>query len=592
MAGSRRTDGGQEGASRILGRWRSRRSRLIVAGMTLGMSAVLLGVGPVPVAQAKVGSIAPAKTGELDCNGDSPAQKSIRAMNCTDIKGILGVDNANTWGGKFYDNGVYIGHDEPDATFVSSSPNSGNNVTWTETLGADPSAAPTDKTPGSDVSHYFQLTPAPWLSMAICDGNSYPQLPCTPGSDANAPACPDASNCNPNTYPGAGSAFLEMQFYPPGNPPWVDSESCDDTHWCAALTIDSLECTYGFAQCNANCEEPVNFAWIQTNGVPTGAPAPQDATIATDVPNAHTLLMNPGDKVVTHIFDAPAPGGGDALKVVINDLTTHKTGWMQASAANGFANTSIVDCSGTPFNFEPEYNTAKVGNIIPWAALATNISTEFETGHWESCNKLTDPITNPFDPSDTGGTYNGCEGPYESAGGAEGAESGDALCYYKGDTHPGYDGAGTSTAPAEATGCQDNVFQNGDLDFDGSPYWTEWPTGTTPGLYPSSFVESMPTTHGHQYSRFFFQTDVALSESSCTSTTLSGCTVPPDGPGKFYPYWSEAHVGGACVFEFGNVSSGVNDFAKDAQYGTNRFMTLGYPEFEGPLHSTSCAASG
>ena len=58
-------------------------------------------------------------------------------------------------------------------------------------------------------------------------------------------------------------------------------------------------------------------------------------------------------------------------------------------------------------------------NIIPWAALQTNISTEFETGHWEACNKLTDPITsNPFDPSDTGGTYNGCEGPYQFAGGA------------------------------------------------------------------------------------------------------------------------------------------------------------------------------
>ena len=49
---------------------------------------------------------------------------------------------------------------------------------------------------------------------------------------------------------------MEMQFYPPGFPPFVDAISCDNTHWCAALTIDSLECTYGFATCNANCEEP------------------------------------------------------------------------------------------------------------------------------------------------------------------------------------------------------------------------------------------------------------------------------------------------------------------------------------------------
>jgi hypothetical protein len=41
-------------------------------------------------------------------------------MLCTDIKGIDGVDNANTWGARFYDNGVYIGHDEPDMTFLSS----------------------------------------------------------------------------------------------------------------------------------------------------------------------------------------------------------------------------------------------------------------------------------------------------------------------------------------------------------------------------------------------------------------------------------------------------------------------------------------
>ena len=91
---------------------------------------MLLGVTPVPVAQAaaKVDTLKPAKTGELDCNGDSPTYKSVREMTCTDIKGILGVDNQNTWGGKFYDNGQYIGHDEPDTTFESSKPGSGGNI--------------------------------------------------------------------------------------------------------------------------------------------------------------------------------------------------------------------------------------------------------------------------------------------------------------------------------------------------------------------------------------------------------------------------------------------------------------------------------
>ena len=57
--------------------------------------------------------------GELDCNGFSPVQKPLRGMfNCTDIRGIPGKGNANSWDGRFYDNGHYIGHDEPDTGFT------------------------------------------------------------------------------------------------------------------------------------------------------------------------------------------------------------------------------------------------------------------------------------------------------------------------------------------------------------------------------------------------------------------------------------------------------------------------------------------
>ena len=38
---------------------------------------------------------------------------------CTDIRGFANVDNANNWDGRFFDNGHYIGHDEPDMTFLS-----------------------------------------------------------------------------------------------------------------------------------------------------------------------------------------------------------------------------------------------------------------------------------------------------------------------------------------------------------------------------------------------------------------------------------------------------------------------------------------
>lgn len=36
----------------------------------------------------------------------------------------------------------------------------------------------------------------------------------------------------------------------------------------------------------------------------------------------------------------------DAVEAVVNDLTTHQTGFMQASAKNGFMNTSIVNSLG------------------------------------------------------------------------------------------------------------------------------------------------------------------------------------------------------------------------------------------------------
>jgi hypothetical protein len=514
-------------------------------------------------------------------------------LNCTDIRGFANESNANTWSGRFYDNGYYIGHDEPDMTFLSKAPGSGDNVTWSETLPRDPRAAPTVRHPGSDVSHWFELSVAPWFSMAMCDSNSYPEANCTPESDSNTPTCVGAATTNCSG--GGGSAFMEMQLYPPGFPPFADSTSCDDSHWCAALTIDSLECTLGFATCNSNCEEPVNFAWIQRDGVPTGPPSPQESDLATSTPNRGTLLMNPGDRITVHMFDAPVPGGGGqrAFEVVIEDLTTGQVGYMQASAANGFASTSAADCSGTPYNFQPEYSTASQANIVPWAALQTNISTEFEIGHFEPCTSVTEPGTLTLAGGATDTFYNVCNGPYEADDSDESSsgEVSDAFCYPAGDTH-----GVLNSQPDTMAGCLADYYQNGDLDFDGSSYWPEWPTGSQPtAKFPGSFVQDLPTTDGGaQYAQFFLQTDTALSESTCQANG-TGCAVPaPISPGKFYPYWTRVTAygrdDGSCTIEFGNVSSGpgVNDFGGDAQYGTDMQPTLGYPEFEGPVMSNAC----
>lgn len=162
--------------------------------------------------------VAPGPVGQIDCNGLSPIQASIHpTAACADLRGI-GSERGE-------DNDHYIGHDEPAVRFVSNAPGSGNDVTFVERLGTDPSRLPTVRHPGSDVTHWFELSVAPWFSLDVCDPNSTPVRPCKPNSDANAPDRKDA-----------GAAFVELQFYPPGFAPFSDSISCDNTHYCSALT--------------------------------------------------------------------------------------------------------------------------------------------------------------------------------------------------------------------------------------------------------------------------------------------------------------------------------------------------------------------
>jgi len=146
-------------------------------------------------------------------------------------------------------------------------------MTYLVKVPTDPRRTPT---PTGSVTVTGQDSIAPWFGLAMCDPDSYPQNPCTPDSDSNASSPTDPAD--------AGSAFMELQLYPPGFTPFVDSESCSVTKWCAALTIDSLECSYDFAACNANCEEPVNFAFL---------------------PNDNTLLINQGDVLPISISADP-----------------------------------------------------------------------------------------------------------------------------------------------------------------------------------------------------------------------------------------------------------------------------------------------
>ncbi len=99
--------------------------------------------------------------------------------------------------------------------------------------------------------------------------------------------------------------------------------------------------------------------------MPADPPSPRLSDLATFTPNASRLLTNPGDKISVHMFDATPSGGGHAFEAVVRDATTGQAGFMQAPAVNGFMNTSVNTCDGTPFNFQPEYSTRLAKTSCP-----------------------------------------------------------------------------------------------------------------------------------------------------------------------------------------------------------------------------------
>ncbi len=138
-----------------------------------------------------------------------------------------------------------IGHDEPSLLFYSNQPGSGYTNIYRLTLPKDPPLQP--KQDGSGGTWNFQLRPAFWLGMAMCDDQSAPNpggsstagpnIKCVPDSDKNIYDGPEPKK---GDYIGKhpGTAFMEMQFYPPG---WLacGGLACSATQWTAALNIDS-----------------------------------------------------------------------------------------------------------------------------------------------------------------------------------------------------------------------------------------------------------------------------------------------------------------------------------------------------------------
>ena len=537
----RKRSGSEDSRSRAPGHWSRRRWALLTGAAMMGL--LWPGIGASSVAAA------PSSHSHLDC---------AHALNCSEV-----YDSEKVFG-----EGVYVGHDEPSTLFYSNTPGSGNRNRFELTLPRDPS--PSNPT-AIGKSFNFQLHPAFWFGMAMCDTQSYPEQvsTCTPDSNSNI-VDPALSPKHP------GTAFMEMQFYPPGWVAWPAGDSCDATKWCAALNIDSLSENPVTGQLqNTTCQgiagvEYVNFAFMTKSGTPqpNSPPNPVNSTVGgTFTPNpAADLFMNSGDKLIVTEHDT-----AHGLQIVINDSTTGQTGSMTTSAANGFGQVKFdptgTSCTNIPYDFHPMYSTSSELTRVPWAAHSYNIAFADETGHFDLCSKV----------SGLGGTCTGLEGV---ANDKEPADSNDTGCFPK-----------SSSTLVQVAGCFNGA---GNPGFDMVEYQPLWPDGNTK-LRPTPIQFSSPLTgpgYDVQFTRAALETDLPRIEDPavCDRFTGVGCTLIPTTddlgpsgapmPAAFYPFFSIIKVGGQCLWQLGNhIPGSLNDFGQNAQYGS--LLNITYTDIGG-----------
>ena len=71
---------------------------------------------------------------------------------------------------------------------------------------------------------------------------------------------------------------------------------------------------------------------------------------------------------------------------------------------------------------------------------------------------------------------------------------------------------GARTPPNLVTGCDVFFDAIGDLDYDGTSYYADWPTSTEPGRFPGTTPQAQPTSQGRTYPQIQFETDLAATE--------------------------------------------------------------------------------
>lgn len=533
-----------------------------IAGILLIAAATMAATRPVGGVSAT--SAAPAMRAAHAASASQHAAINCEYGLCTEV-----ANPADVFGSD------YVGHDEPSAVFYSNIPGAGNHMTYSLRLPHDPSPA-NPNTPGK--SYQFQLNGALWFGMALCATQSYPEqvLTCTPNSDSNI-VDPTVSSKHP------GTAFLELQFYPPGWVPWptwqvaVGASGCDPTKWCAAMNIFSLaQDPVNGTSLNSTCAartglEYVNFSFITKNGHTTAPANPVDSTTATFTPDPKKdLFMNSGDNLTVSMRDTP-----NGLRTVINDLTSGQSGSMTASAANGFGQVQYdptgTSCVNLPYNFHPMYSTSSEQTRVIWAAHTYNISFTSEIGHFENCTGPNPIPATPFGVDSSGNPIACPTGNSEGFGsGTSPTDGDDNFCF-----------PGTEAMRIHINGCTDT-----NTGFDGLTYQPVWPDGNT-RLHPEPVLFSSPQTgpgDSVNYSRVAFEADLPRIEfNTCNRSTGVGCTLIPttdkNTPAAFYPFFSAFQNGnqnvrgnggghGGCVWAFGNDLPGANNFGRNAQYGS------------------------
>lgn len=468
----------------------------------------------------------------------------------------------------------YVGHDEPSLLFYSNQPGSGNRMQYSLTLPRDPSPAhPTQ--PGK--GYNFELNGALWFGLALCDTQSYPEQvsTCAPDSDSNI--------VNPAVSPNhPGTAFMELQFYPPGWVPWptwaaaVGAGTCSPTQWCAAMNVFSLlvDPVAGTVQ-NATCAakvgiETFQFAFVTKSGKSQAPANPLDSTLATFTPNPRQdLFMNSGDKLRLSIHDT-----ADGVQTQINDLSNNKSGSMTASPANGFTQIQYdatgSSCNAIPYAFHPMYSTASEQTRVPWAAHSYNVAFSDEIGHFQFCNGAKVPST-PFGLDSSGNPIVCPAGNTEGSGADQRPTDEDNdFCF-----------PASSALLYKVQGCTET-----NRGFDGVSYTPVWPDGNT-RLHPTPFQFTSALTgagYDQPYQRVAFEADLPAVEPSCDQTTGAGCTLIPltdaGQPAQFYPFFTNTLARDTCTWQFGNTTPDTTrDFGRNAQYGS--LLPLTYLTFGG-----------